>query len=121
MKKFKTKILSKTLSGSTLLETIVASVIFMIVFVLAMDILTRLIVFDNEDADYLVVENDLRKCQRQICLNAITPETKTYKYDWGEINVEVSDYKENIYQVKMVAMTNKQHRQIRFRFLKANE
>lgn len=117
----KKKLLLHTLSGSTLLETITASVIFMIIFVLAMDTLTRLMVYDNEDADYLLIETDLNKCRRQICMNNVTPDEDIYEYEWGKIDVKISTYKENIYQIEMIATTNKQHRQIRFHFLKANE
>jgi hypothetical protein len=121
MKELKRRLLFTTLPGSTLLETITASVILMIVFVMAMDTLTQLTVFNNEDANGLVVENDLKKCQRQICLDEIMPRAKTFKYDWGEINVNISNYKVNIYEVDMVAIANNHHRKVHFRFLKANE
>lgn len=117
----KIKIQSCSLSGSTLLETIVASVILMIIFTLAMDTLTRLMVLDNEDADYLRMETDIDRCRREICKNDLVPGERTYEYDWGKIEVDISSYKEEIYQIEMIAITNKQHRQIRFRYLNANE
>ncbi|MBP1615004.1 MAG: hypothetical protein H6Q13_2452 [Bacteroidetes bacterium] len=120
MRYIRKQLLFRKLAASTLLETIIASVIFMIIFVMAMDTLTRLMTFDNEDADYIVIENELRKCKRLVCLNELRSEAKTFTYDWGEIDVEISNYKENIYQVNMVAVTTNQHRKISYRFLKAN-
>jgi hypothetical protein len=104
----------KKLSASTLLETVTASVIFMIIFVMAMDTLTRLLTFDIGDSDYIVIENDLRKCRKQISKSELRPEKRTFHYDWGELNVEITAYKENIYQIDMKC------RHINYRFLQAN-
>ncbi len=120
MKETHRKLLSTQLTASSLLETITASVIFMIIFVMTMDTLTHLMTFDSKSADYIIIENELRKCKRQICLHEVRPEVKNIKYNWGEINIRISCYSENLFQVDMTAKTiNKQH-QISYRFLKAN-
>ncbi|WP_291530709.1 hypothetical protein [Bacteroides sp. UBA939] len=112
----------RTLSASTMMETITASVVFMIIFVLAMDTLTRLVVNGNEDSDSLLIETDMNKCRRRICQSTLVPGVETYEYDWGQMVVEITAYKdkEDIYQIEMIATTDK-HREIRFRFLEANE
>ncbi len=114
------KIVRKRVSGSTLLETITASVIFMIVFVMAMDTLTRLLTFDSNDSDYIVIENELNKCKKQVCREELRPGTRTYQYKWGEIDVEISHYKDQVFQVSMVATGQKKHRKTSYRFLQAN-
>lgn len=113
-------ILRKRLRGSTLLETMTASIIFMIVFIMAMDTLTCLLTFDNSDADYIVIENELRRCQKQLRQSELRPGTLTFPYKWGEITVEVSSYKGNVYRVDMVATGQKKHRKTGYRFLHVN-
>ncbi len=109
----------KRLQASTLMETITASIIFMIVFVMAMDTLTRLLTFDKDGAEYIQVENELGRCRKLIRQSELRPETSTYLYDWGEIRVEILNYKENVFLVNMVA-TGKKQRTISYRFLQAN-
>lgn len=115
-----TKIFSRKLSASTLIETITASVIFMIVFIMAMDTMTRLLGFDNNDSDYIMMENDIKKCRKQIGQKELQPGKETYIYKWGEVEVEIINYKENVYQVDLIAKGAKKHRRIGYRFLQAN-
>ncbi len=114
------QILCKRILGSTLLETITASVIFMIVFVMSMDTLTRLLTFDSSDSDCVVIENALSKCKRELCRQELRPGTRVYPYKWGEISVEISTYRGDVFQINMVATGPKEHCKTGYRFLLAN-
>ncbi len=113
-------LLSKKIVGSTLLETITASIIFMIVFIMAMNTLTRLAKATKADAEYFAIENELKKCQTLICTSIVYPKSETYAYEWGEITIDILNYRNNIYQVNMIACTNKSHKKLFYRFLTKN-
>jgi len=113
------KLFNRELAASTLIETITASVIFMIIFIMAMDTMTRLFVFDSIDTDYIVMENDIKKCRRKINQKELYSGRETYRYEWGEIEVEITNYKDNVYQVDLIATSVKKHRRIGYRFLQA--
>ncbi len=55
------KQLTQKLIATSLLETIVSSVIFMILFIIAMHSMTNLLVYENRQPNHLVIENDLKK------------------------------------------------------------
>lgn len=114
------KMPGKKLRGSTLVETLTASVIFMIVFMLAMNTLTRLLSVDS-DTDYVIIENDLRKCRRILNRSELHPGTRTYPYEWGEVEVDIHIYKNDILQVEMTTHSRKQYRQISYRYLYVNQ
>lgn len=118
--KYLKNIFNRKLVASTLIETITASVIFMIVFIMAMDTMTRLLGFDSNDADFIVMENDIKKCRKEINQKELQPGKETYIYSWGEIELEIKNYKENIYQVDLMAISVKKHRRIEYRFLQVN-
>ena len=110
------------LPGSTLVETITASVIFMIVFVMAMDALTGIMTHNTKDFDYIVIENAISKLRREIILNTenIRPGSSSYEYKWGEIRIDISDYNDNgisLVNIDAISLTGK--RMCDYRFLLA--
>lgn len=92
------KQLTQKLIATSLLETIVSSVIFMILFIIAMHSMTNLLVYENKQPNHLVIENDLKKCRRIIAKEGVDENTKEqyYSFPWGKIKVSVSPYKGNI-------------------------
>lgn len=108
------------LSGSTVLETIVASVIFMIVFTMGMDILTRILTFNSKDNENLLIESAFNKCEREIERKGLSIGNEIYTFDWGEIQVTVSQYRNNLFEVEMNAKTHENKRVI-YRYIATNE
>ena len=111
------------LSASTLIETITASVIFMIVFVIAMDVLTTIITHDTKDSDYIVVENEISKLRRDIIDNGddIRVGDSVYEFGWGEIRLNISEYRNNgVFLVDIDAVSLKGRRMAVYRFLLTN-
>lgn len=71
--------------ASTLMETLVASVVFLIVFAMAMTSAVNL--RKMETPDWARIERDFNEFRKQI------PEDgKQYEYDWGRIEATCSDY-----------------------------
>lgn len=92
------KQLTQKLIATSLLETIVSSVIFMIIFIIAMHSMTYLLVYENRQPNYLVIENDLKKCRRIIEKEGVDENAKEqyFSFPWGKIKVTISPYKGNI-------------------------
>jgi|AGTN01.3.fsa_nt_gi hypothetical protein len=111
----------KKLVATSLLETIVASTIFMIIFMISIDALTNLMAYDNKKSNYIFIENDLKKCRRKIEREGIneTLQEWEYTYDWGVIKVSATLYRENIYLINMSSETGTAQ-SIEYHFLYAN-
>ncbi|MGV8094880.1 MAG: hypothetical protein AB2L24_23760 [Mangrovibacterium sp.] len=105
------------LKASTLLEVITASIIFMIVFVIAMDVLTRLAVFEEKGVDYVLMENDAGKCYQLMVSGNPGLGEYTYHFRWGKISVVVTDYKGSVYRAVLKTVPNQGQHQISYSFL----
>lgn len=114
------KLLKIKLSGSTILETIVASVIFMIIFGMAMDTLTRILISNHKDNENLIIETALSKCQRELEKNRITIGNETFTFDWGEIHVTISQYENELFKIEMNA-TTKANKSVSYCYITSNE
>lgn len=114
------KLLTTKLSGSTILETIVAAIIFMIVFSMAMDILTRILISNHKDNENLIIESAFSKCEREIKRNGLTIGEQTYTFDWGEIQIAISQYGNELYKVEMNATTNEK-KKVNYRYITVKE
>ncbi|MDR0895382.1 MAG: hypothetical protein LBN06_08825 [Prevotellaceae bacterium] len=87
---------------------------------MAIDTFTRLLTFDRNDADYVVIENELNRCRRHLAGKRLQPATFIVPLDEGEIEVTVTSYKENLYQIDLSAVSAGKHHRIRYRYLQAN-
>lgn len=116
------KQLTRKLPATTLLETIVSSVIFMIIFIIAMHSMTNLIVYENRQPNYLIIENDLKKCRRTIEKEGIDENLKElyYSFPWGKVKVSISPYKDNILLIHLTSETDSRQ-SIGYYFLYANQ
>lgn len=114
------KLLKIRFLGSTLLETVVASVIFMIIFGIAMDILPRILISNNKDNENLLIESAFSKCQRELTKIPIAIGIQTFTFDWGEIQVTISPYESDLFKVEMNA-TTKANKSMSYRYITSNE
>lgn len=114
--------LNRKLQATSLLETIVSSIIFMIVFIIAMHSMTNLLVYENRQPNYLIIENDMKKCRRLIEKEGIEENVneRYYPFSWGKVRVSVSPYKDNIFLIYMSSEIEG-GQSIGYRFLYANE
>lgn len=107
------------LRASTLLETITASVILMIVFIMAMDTLTRLFAYES-DSKVLLVESDLGRFRKQLASRELTPAITTFTQTWGEIKVSISPYRSGLFQIELQAFSSKGKMLSCYRYLQSN-
>ncbi|MCL2562127.1 MAG: hypothetical protein FWE10_07425 [Rikenellaceae bacterium] len=94
----------QALRASTLVETLVASVIFMCVFAISLETLSRLTTRDDDNA--VLVEADYRVKELFRLYGDGTHGAGEHKqeYDWGTITVRISPYGE-YGRVQEVAIT----------------
>lgn len=75
------------LKATSLVETIVASVVFLIVFGMAMTSAVNLRKLGTPD--WARIERDFNEFRKQVPVNG-----QAYEYDWGQIEASCSDYHE---------------------------
>ena len=116
------KQLDQKLQATSLLETIVSSIIFMIIFIIAMHSMTNLLVHENRQPGYLIVENDMKKCRSLIEKEGIDKNVneRYFSFPWGKVRVSVSPYKDNILLIHM-ASEIENGQSFGYHFLYANE
>jgi len=108
------------LPGSTILETVVACIIYMLVFSMAMDILTRIVISNHKDNENLIIESAFSKCKREIRKKSLTAGSEVYTFDWGEIQINITDYGNELFKIEMNATTNEKKR-ISYRYILTQE
>ncbi|MDR0938382.1 MAG: hypothetical protein LBN29_03355 [Mediterranea sp.] len=115
--------LATCLRASTLIETIVASIIFLCVFAMAMDTMTRLFASGRDDGDHLLVESAMGQRRRALERDgAPVPGSRTYVYPWGELRVDVRPYGESssVFEVDMRAVTLRK-KEVAYRYILGDE
>lgn len=79
------------LKGSSLIETLVAAVIFLAVFAASIEMLARITVSEESAADMIAAELQMRRMfDRYVCAPAGTSHIQ--EYSWGDIAVSVERY-----------------------------
>ena len=96
-------LLKKRLAASTLMEVIVASILFLVIFLLAVDTVTRASLSRRDDS-LLAVETDMKACLNEFSVGTAVPGTYKRVYGWGEIDVAVRPYREltDVYELELV-------------------
>lgn len=84
--------LNVCLRGSTLLETIVASVLFLLVFAISLETTTRLTASSRDAGILIEVDYRLNECFREYSSIKYFNGEYERTYDWGNIHVDISQY-----------------------------
>jgi hypothetical protein len=110
-------LLKKRLAGSTLVEMIVASILFLVIFLLAIDTVTRVGTLRRDDA-LLAVEMDLKACIQEFSTAGTPLGAYRREYGWGGIDVAVKPYREmaDIRELELICRIDR-HRTLQFRRL----
>lgn len=105
-----------------MLETIVSSIIFIIIFIIAMHSITNLFVYENRQPSYIIIENDLKKCRQSIEKEGFDINLGEYYYpfSWGDVKISVSPYKDNILLIH-IASEVENGQSIEYHFLYADK
>ncbi len=93
------------LPGSSMIEAIIASLIFLAVFAVSLTTLTGLTLREDEGYVLLEAERALEACASRYGDGTRPDGTYTDTFEWGEITTVVSEYRdyEHIQQVSMRA------------------
>lgn len=107
-----------TLEASTILEVIVASVLFLILFSLAMEMLVR-IAGRQPDNALLQAEIDRKACVHEFKTGVFEQGEYVREYDWGTITITVSPYRtlQDIDELHFLIHISKGNRTLFFRTL----
>lgn len=82
-------VLKHKMAATSLVETIVASVIFMIVFVVAIDLLSSVLIGTHTDGREAAIY-DVRHVGRSIQTGDAISADSVYSFPWGEVCVRAS-------------------------------
>ncbi len=82
------------LPGSTLLETIVASVIFLSVFAVSLETMSRMVASPRDTGIMVEVDHRLNECFRKYSSPLYAAGEYEQEYPWGTIHIALSRYKE---------------------------
>jgi hypothetical protein len=101
-----------------LIETIVASVIFLCIFAMTMDTLTRLFTSGHDENDFLLIESAMSQHRRALEHQRLKAGSQSYTYKWGELQVNLQRYGEQkkLFQVDMRATTHRK-KEIAYRYV----
>jgi len=107
-----------TLEASTILEIIIASVLFLILFFLAMEMLVR-IAGRQPDNALLQAEIDRKACVHEFKTGVFEQGEYVREYDWGTITVTVQPYRtlRDIDELHFLIHVSKGNRKLIFRTL----
>ncbi|MCD8185038.1 MAG: hypothetical protein LUD68_00825 [Rikenellaceae bacterium] len=107
--------------ASTLMEVIVASILFLLVFLLSMELLVR-IGFTQPEDQRLRTETDRQSCLQEFRNGNFPAGEYRRSYCWGEITVRIELYRnlQSVQQIEFVTRVEKENRKMYFRVLKTH-
>ena len=82
----------RRISGSTLVETMVASVIFLCVFVISLETVSRLTLSENDTVVLVEADHRIKENFRQYGDGRHEEGLYTREYDWGRVTVVIRPY-----------------------------
>ena len=109
--------LNKKLVASSLLECITASVIMLACFGITMETLTRVTLTGNDPVLNVSIEMALRQGYREYSDGEHLPGKYSKDFDWGTLEVEITGYSENLYQLILVAVPTKGIKSVKYNYL----
>jgi hypothetical protein len=113
--------LKKRLKGSSMIEAIVASLIFLTVFILSLSTLTRLTLREDEGYVLLEAQRAMTDCFRRYGDGTRAQGSYTDKFGWGEITTTINVYGEYevIQQISLRATLSGSRKTMEYRRLVA--
>lgn len=109
----------KTLRANTLVEVLVASVIFLAVFMIGLETLSRLTVRDDEGLVFVEADWRVKECFFEFS-DGLHPVGKYDKnYDWGEIQVTIAPYRDyrNLQELTLAATILQNRKRIEYKYI----
>lgn len=110
---------NSTLRADTLIEAIVASVIFLLVFGISLETISRLSLYHNQDPLFVEVDYRLKSCFEEFSGGSYEYAVYHRKYTWGTITIDIKPYKEysGIQEITLSAKIKHRLQSIEYRHL----
>lgn len=102
-----------TLKGSTLIEVIIASVIFMSVFAISLETVSRLTVRQDDNLALVEAGHRMEECFRDYA--GRDEGVYTREYEWGTVRVLLRPYREYERLHEMVITAEMKHKKMELR------
>ena len=105
-----------------MIEIMVASIIFLVIFFIAMEMIVRVGSVRRDDS-LLAAEIDMKTCMHRFSTEYFAPGEYLFSYGWGEITATVNPYREltEIREVNLEMTVTGGRRQTDYRILTAAE
>lgn len=102
------------LKASSILETIVASIIFLVVFAMSIEILSRLTLTGVEPYTLVDINHNIEICLGRYSDGTYAQGVYRSQYNWGEINTTISAYDrfDKLQLISVVAVVAKNNKRI---------
>ena len=84
---------NKTVPGNSIIEAIVASIIFMVVFLISIDMLTR-IATREADQQVLFMESEMNAVINKYQSGNYSDDIYKESFEWGDIEIIIQPYKD---------------------------
>lgn len=105
------------LRASAIVEVIVASTMFLIVFMLSLTTVSRIVIHGGND-EWVMIEADHRTetCFSRYAAGEHSPGTYTDEFEWGKVTTEISPYGkyDDLFLIVITADINNDRRKIRY-------
>lgn len=110
--------LKQKIKGSTIVEAVVASVLFLLVFFICLESVTRMNSMRSSE-EPMEVEMDFNNCVRKFLTGNYDLGEYTETYHWGKISIDIRPYPkyDDIRELDFMATFNNNRRAIRYRLL----
>ncbi len=106
-------LIKKMLAASTLPEAVVASVIWLLFFLLTLGVLVDMGTSSTDNSDLLAAEMELRACRAE-AHRISGNETVVQNYEWGEIEIRKEPYTEGVVRIWLKATIERGGKEIRY-------
>ena len=113
------KLISKHLKGNTLIETVTASVIFLIVFIASFSVLSALAPANTSGLEFIDADYRASGLYRELADGIHQDGEYSTQYDWGKISATLEPYFDysDLQQLSITVTFNSNRKRIVYRYV----
>ena len=109
--------LNKSLSASSLIECVVASVILLTSFAITMEMLTRVTLKESDPVENVKMELSSRECRREYGDGRHAPGNYSRECDWGTLEITIRQYAPGLQHITIKALPLRGMKNVRYDYL----
>lgn len=107
---------SARLRASTLIETMIASVIFLCVFTISLDTVSRLTLKNNDQSILVEVDYRIKQCRQEFSAKTHRQGSYIREYSWGKIIVNLKPYRNYMDLTELTITADVKNNSKRFKY-----